>query len=57
MVQKAARKLQYVSIDEQVVDVSHVKFEHFWDNIGVISVDVFVTSECINLCISYIVFD
>jgi hypothetical protein len=34
MVQRGALKLQYVSIDEQVVDVltkplSHVKFEHF----------------------------
>jgi hypothetical protein len=34
MVQRGALKLQYVSTDEQVVDVltkplSHVKFEHF----------------------------
>ena len=41
MVQKVAIKLQYVSIDEQVVDVltkplSRVKFEYFLDKLGVV---------------------
>ena len=41
MVQKGAIKLQYVSTNEQVVDVltkplSRVKFEHFRDKIGVV---------------------
>jgi hypothetical protein len=41
MVQRGAIKLQYVGIDEQVVDVltkplSHVKFEYFRDKIGVV---------------------
>jgi hypothetical protein len=41
MVQKGAIKLQYVGTDEQVVDVltkplSHVKFEHFRDKLGVV---------------------
>jgi hypothetical protein len=41
MVQRGAIKLQYVSMDEQVVDVltkplSRVKFEHFRDNLGVV---------------------
>ena len=44
MVQKGAIKLQYVSTDEQVVDVltkplSWVKFEYFWDKIGVVRKD------------------
>ena len=44
MVQKGAIKLQYVSIDEQVVDVltkplSQVKFEYFHDNISVVRRD------------------
>ena len=45
MVQKGAINLQYVSIDEQVVDVltkplSRVKFEHFHDKIGVVRKDL-----------------
>ena len=41
MVQKGAIKLQYVSIDEKVVDVlteplSRVKFEYFHDKLGVV---------------------
>jgi hypothetical protein len=41
MVQRGALNLQYVSMDEQVVDVltkplSHVKFEHFRDKLGII---------------------
>ena len=41
MVQKGAIKLQYVSIDEQVVHVltkplSRVKFEYFCDKLGVV---------------------
>ena len=45
MVQRGALKLQYVSMDEQVVDVltkplSHVMFENFWDNIGIVQKDL-----------------
>ena len=41
MIQKEAIKLQYVSTNEQVVDVltkplSQVNFEYFSDNIGVV---------------------
>jgi hypothetical protein len=41
MVQRGALKLQYVSMDEQVVDVltkplSRVKLEHFRDNLGIV---------------------
>jgi hypothetical protein len=41
MVQRGAIKLQYLSMDEQVVDVltkplSHVKFEQFRDKLGVV---------------------
>jgi hypothetical protein len=41
MVQRGAIKLQYVSTDEKVADVltkplSHVKFEHFPDKLGVV---------------------
>ena len=41
MVKRGAIKLQYVSTDEQVVDVltkplSHVKFEHFRDKLGIV---------------------
>ena len=41
MVQKEAIKLQYVSTDEQFVDVltkplSRIKFEYFHDNLGVV---------------------
>ena len=44
MVQKGAIKLQYVSTDEQVVDVltkplSRVKFEYFCDKLGVVRKD------------------
>ena len=44
MVQKGVLKLQYVSIDEQVVDVltktlSWVKFEYLCDNLGVVRKD------------------
>jgi hypothetical protein len=45
MVQRGAIKLQYVSKDEQVSDVltkppSHVKFEHFRDNLGIVRKDL-----------------
>ena len=44
MVQKGSIKLQYVSIDVQVIDVltkplSRVKFEHFYDKLGVVRKD------------------
>ena len=39
--QRGAMKLRYISIEEQVVDVltkllSHAKFEHFQDKLGVV---------------------
>jgi hypothetical protein len=45
MVQRGALNLQYVSTDEQVVDVltkplSCVKFEHFRDKIGIVRKDL-----------------
>ena len=45
MIQKGAIKIQYVSTDEQVVDVlkkplSQVKFEHFQDKLGVVRKDL-----------------
>ena len=45
MMQKGAIKLQYVSTDEQVVDVltkplSRVKFKHFRDKLGVVRKDL-----------------
>jgi hypothetical protein len=45
MVQRQAIKLQYVSMDEQVADVltkplSHVKFEHFRDKLGIVRKDL-----------------
>jgi hypothetical protein len=45
MVQRGSIKLQYVSTDEQVVDVltkplSRVKFEHFRDNLGIVRKDL-----------------
>ena len=41
MVQKGSVKLEYVSINEKVIDVltkplSRMKFEYFCDNIGVV---------------------
>jgi hypothetical protein len=44
MVQRGALKLQYISTDEQVVDVltkplSRVKFEHFQDKLGIVQKD------------------
>jgi hypothetical protein len=41
MVQRGALKLQYISMDEQVVDMltkplSHVKFEYFQDKLGIV---------------------
>jgi hypothetical protein len=44
MVQRGALKLQYISTDEQVADVltkplSHVKFEHFRDKLGIVRKD------------------
>jgi hypothetical protein len=41
MVQRRALKLQYISTDEQVVDVltkplSRIKFEYFRDNLGMV---------------------
>jgi hypothetical protein len=45
MVQRGALKLQYISTDEQVVDVLtkplyRVKFEHFRDKIGIVQKDL-----------------
>jgi hypothetical protein len=45
MLQREAIKLQYVSTDEQVVDVltkplSRVKFEHFRDKLGIVQKDL-----------------
>jgi hypothetical protein len=45
MVQRGALKLQYISTDEQVVDVmtkplSRVKFEHFRDKLGIVRKDL-----------------
>jgi hypothetical protein len=45
MVQRGAINLQYVSTDEQVVDVltkplSHVMFEHFHDKLGIVQKDL-----------------
>jgi hypothetical protein len=45
MVQRGALKLQYISMDEQVVDVmtkplSRVKFEHFRDKLGIVRKDL-----------------
>jgi hypothetical protein len=44
MVQRGALKLQYISKDEQVVDVltkplSRIKFEYFRDKLGIIRKD------------------
>jgi ATP sulfurylase len=45
MLQRGAIKLQYVSMNEQVVDVltkslSRVKFEHFRDKLGIVRKDL-----------------
>jgi hypothetical protein len=45
MVQRGGLKLQYISTDEQVVDVltkplSRVKFEHFRDKLGIVRKDL-----------------
>jgi hypothetical protein len=45
MVQRGSLKLQYISTDEQVVDVmtkplSRVKFEHFRDKLGIVRKDL-----------------
>ena len=45
MIQKGAIKLQYVSTDEQVADVStnplsRIKFEYFRDKLGVVRKDL-----------------
>jgi hypothetical protein len=45
MVQRGALKLQYISTDEQVVDMltkplSHVKFEYFRDKLGIVRKDL-----------------
>jgi hypothetical protein len=45
MVQRGALKLQYVGTDEQVADVltkplSHVKFEHFREELGIVRKDL-----------------
>jgi hypothetical protein len=50
MVQRGAIKLQYVTTDEQVANVlikplSHVKFEHFRDNIGIVRKDLLRKGE------------
>ena len=45
MVQRGAMKLQYVTTDEQIVDVlmkplARVKFEYFRENRGVLQIEV-----------------
>jgi hypothetical protein len=45
MVQRGALKIQYISTDEQVVDVltkplSRVKFEYFQDKLGIVQKDL-----------------
>jgi hypothetical protein len=45
MVQRGTLNLQYVSTDEHVADVltkplSHVKFEHFRDKLGIVRKDL-----------------
>ena len=45
MVQKGAVKIKYVPTEEQVADVltkplAHVKFEYFWDNLGLVHNDL-----------------
>ena len=45
MIQKGVIKIQYVSTDEQVVDVlakllSRIKFEYFRDKLGVVRKDL-----------------
>jgi hypothetical protein len=56
-VQRGAIKLQYVSMDEHVVDVltkplSHVKFEHFQDKLGIVRKDLPRKGEfcCLDIC-------
>ena len=44
MVHKGSIKLQYVRIDQQVADaltntLSRLKFEHLWNNLGVVHKD------------------
>jgi hypothetical protein len=58
MVQRGFIKLQYVSTDEQVVDVltkplSCVKFEHFRDNLGIVRKDLARKGEycCVEKCL------
>ena len=46
MVQKGAVKLKYVPTEEQVADMltkplAHVKFEYFWDKLGLVHNDLF----------------
>jgi hypothetical protein len=50
MMKRGALKLQYVGTDEQVLDVltkplSHVKFEHFRDNLGIVRKDLLRKGE------------
>jgi hypothetical protein len=50
MVQRGALKLQYVGTDEQVADVltkplSHVKFDHFRDKLGIVRKDLHQKGE------------
>ena len=45
MAKKGAVKLKYVPIEEQVADVltkplAHVKFEYFWDKLGLVRKDL-----------------
>ena len=45
MMQRVAIMLQYVGTDERVADVltnplSHVKFENFWDKLGIVRKDL-----------------
>jgi hypothetical protein len=57
MVQRGSIKLQYVSTDEQVVDaltkpLSHVKFENFHDNLGIVQKHLPRKGEycCVEIC-------
>ena len=50
MLQRGAIKIQYVSMNEQVVDVltkplSRVKFEHFRDKLGIVLKEVLPRKE------------
>ena len=57
MVQRGALNLQYISTDEHVANVlteplSHVKFEHFRDKLGIVRKDLPRKGEycCVEIC-------